>query len=120
MKFRYGTQEHLPVWTVLSELFLDTSFDEADYDRIAEVLRRSPFRLSELERILREEVSPAFAGNLLSVAGEWERWSQEEVQTIMQQSLELQSATGWRAWIRKRLVRRIIPDDWHPIADRLK
>lgn len=112
-------QRRLPVWTVLSELFLDTSFDDADYDRIAAALLRSPYRPAEIEQILRYEVSPAFSGNLLSIAGEWERWSEEEVEEIMQRWFDRLSAKGWLAWIKARLTARVIPADWHPIAARL-
>jgi len=76
-------QQRLPVWTILSDLFLDTLFDDADYDRIAAVLLRSPYKRTEIEQILRREVSPAFAGNLFSIAGEWERWSEDEVKEVM-------------------------------------
>ena len=112
-------QQRLPVWTVLSELFLDTSFDDADYDRMAAALLRSPIKHSEIEQILRHEVSPAFASNLFSIAGEWERWSEAEVQSIMERWIDRQSAKGWVAWIRARLSVRIVPEDWHPIAARL-
>jgi hypothetical protein len=112
-------QQRLPVWTVLAELFLDTSFDDADYDRIAAVLRKSPYQLTEIEQILRNEVSPAFSGNLLSIAGEWARWTEEEVKEVMERWLVRQSAKGWTAWIKTRFTARVVPMDWHPIAARL-
>ncbi|BAK65353.1 hypothetical protein SLG_06780 [Sphingobium sp. SYK-6] len=112
-------EKRLPVWTVLSELFLDTSFDDADYDRIATVLNESPYRKSELEHILREEVSPAFGGNLFSIAGEWAPWSKDEVQAIMEKSLRQTSSSGLLSWVRKRMTPRPLPHDWHSIASRL-
>ncbi|TDW61588.1 hypothetical protein EDF57_109146 [Novosphingobium sp. PhB55] len=75
----FELDERLPVWTALSELYLDTSFDEADAARIAARLRQSPFSRSEIEWILRHEVTPAFAANLRSVAGEWVPWTPQEV-----------------------------------------
>lgn len=120
MSLQSETQKRLPVWTVLSELFLDTSLDERDYDRIAEVLSRSAFSRAEIERILRDEVSPAFVRNLFSVAGEWQPWSEDEVHAIMERSLEQQSSKGWRAWIKRRMALRMIPSEWHLIAARLE
>ena len=60
-----------PVWIALSELFLDTTLDSADIDRIAKTLAGSPYSLDELDRILLWEVYPACRSNLLSIAGEW-------------------------------------------------
>ena len=60
-----------PVWGALSELFLDTSFDASDKDRIAGILAQSPYNVSDLEHILLWEVGPACRHNLFSIAGEW-------------------------------------------------
>jgi hypothetical protein len=60
-----------PVWSALSELFLDTSLDSGDLNRIAGTLASSPYSLEELDQILLWEVYPACRGNLLSMAGEW-------------------------------------------------
>jgi hypothetical protein len=109
----------LPVWTALSELFLDTSFDAADHDRIAEALRSSPYDRAELEAILRLEVSPAFSVNLLSVAGEWVPWTQDEVLDIMTRFFERRAGNGLRARLRRRLSVKTVPDDWDAIASRL-
>jgi hypothetical protein len=59
-----------PVWSALSELFLDTSLDSSDYERLAARLARSPYSLEELDRILLWEVYPACRSNLVSIAGE--------------------------------------------------
>ena len=48
-----------PVWSPLSELFLDTTLDSGDLDRLAEALARSPYSLTELDEILLWEVYPA-------------------------------------------------------------
>ena len=60
-----------PVWSVLSELFLDTSLDSDDLDRIAKSLAQSPYTLADLDRILLWEVYPACRSNLVSLFGEW-------------------------------------------------
>lgn len=61
----------LPVWSIFSNIFLDTWFDDETYDRWAEQLDNSGYSIPQLETIMREEVAPAFCFNLLSVAGEW-------------------------------------------------
>ena len=73
----------LPVWTALSELFLDTELQEDDHRRIAAVLAASPYTAKELDEILRCEVTPVLKPNLLCVAGEWagfdQSWLQEQL-----------------------------------------
>ena len=99
-------EERMPVWTALSTLFLDTEQTDADIASIARCLRDSPYDPDELERILREEVSPAFSANLLSVAGEWAGWSDEDVREIMTRSLR--RSRGIRRFFRVRMI----PDEW--------
>ena len=60
-----------PVWSALSELFLDTSHSSGDLDRIAKTLAMSPYSLEELDTILLWEVYPPCRSNLFSIAGEW-------------------------------------------------
>lgn len=60
-----------PVWSALSELYLDTELEEADWERLAAVLVRSGYSLGQLEEILYRELHPVLHRNLLSVAGEW-------------------------------------------------
>jgi hypothetical protein len=55
----------------MSDMFLDTELDEADFNRIAATLAASPYSLDELDDILWAEVYPACYGNLLLSAGEW-------------------------------------------------
>ena len=98
--------ERMPVWAALSQLFFDTEQTEADIACIAGQLRQSPYNADELHRILRNEVAPAFSANLLSVAGEWAGWSEEDVREIMTHSL-LRSR-GIRRFFRPRIV----PKEW--------
>lgn len=120
MPLPFDMQDRLPVWTALSELFLDTSFDEADHERIAAALRRTRYNRAEIDRILREEVSPAFSANLFSIAGEWVQWSDEEVQTIMLRWHHRQDRLGWLGRVKAWLTPRVIPSDWTVIAAKLE
>ncbi len=69
----------LPVWSVLSDTFLDTELDEHHYFRIAEMITDAGYSKEELETIYRCEVEPAFSFNLLNPAGEWAGWPEEFV-----------------------------------------
>lgn len=60
-----------PVWAALSEVWLDNELDDAQRERLAEELARSPFDERELRAIHAHEVARALASNLDSVAGEW-------------------------------------------------
>ncbi|QJU58001.1 hypothetical protein HL653_09505 [Sphingomonas sp. AP4-R1] len=119
MNFQSLMDERLPVWTALSELFLDTELQEDDIARIVAVLARSPYSSREVEAILKNEVSPAFAANLLSIAGEWQPWPEAQVREIMERSIRMALSTNFFDRIRSSLKRRIIPPEWHRIAVQL-
>jgi hypothetical protein len=76
-------QGRMPVWNALSELFLDTELQDADYLRIAKVLALSPYSNADLWEILRFEVYPPCRLNLLCVAGAWgtfgDEWIMERI-----------------------------------------
>jgi hypothetical protein len=76
-------EKRRPVWIALSELFLDTSFDDQDIARIAEQLAVSPYSLEDLDSILLSEVYPACRTNLYSITGEWAgfntEWLEQEI-----------------------------------------
>ena len=113
-------EARMPVWCVLSDLFLDTSFEDADYDRMAQALCRSPYTTAELEQILRNEVSPVFAWNLFDIAGEWAGWSEEDVRRLMSQWFEKAASKSPTARLKVRAAPRMVPDNWGPLAERLE
>ena len=63
-----------PVWSALSELFLDTRLLSSDRDRIATALATSPYTIEQLDGILLWEVYRACWSNVFSLAGEWARF----------------------------------------------
>ena len=69
--------ERMPVWSALSEFFLDDELYRDDHRRIASVLARSRYTEEELFGILRHEVYPACSLNLACVAGAWGTWGDE-------------------------------------------
>ena len=60
-----------PVWLALSEFYLDTELQPADFARIRAVFAQSGYSEQEIRQIDYEEVGPLLYPNLLSVAGEW-------------------------------------------------
>ena len=61
----------LPVWTALSEIYLDTELSPDQLELLAKTLAASPYSRDELEHILLAELHPVLAMNLLAVAGVW-------------------------------------------------
>jgi hypothetical protein len=108
-------ETRLPVWTALSELFLDTELQDDDYARIAAVLGRSGLPHERLQAILNYEVAPVFAFNLVDLAGEWTPWSEEEVLEIMSAPRRESVLTWMGAW----RTRRYLTSQWLKIASHL-
>lgn len=69
----------LPVWAAMSRVFLDTELSERDYAAIAAAIDQAGFTAVEARAIFKDEVAPAFAGNLRTVAGEWAGWPDDFV-----------------------------------------
>lgn len=69
------------VWTALAELFVARELQDYDYESIAETLRASTLTSSEMLDVLRDEVAPAFMGNLsgFNPVPEMESWSEDDV-----------------------------------------
>ncbi|QNN69364.1 DUF7079 family protein [Thermomonas carbonis] len=63
-----------PLWIALSELYLDT---EPDWERVASICAASPFDISELRRILFDEVHPIVHSNLWAAAGVWDGFNED-------------------------------------------
>jgi len=67
----------MPVWSALSEFFLDTSHDRDDREHIAAALAASHYSRRELEYIFVAEVRRALWPELLSIAPEWSGYPPE-------------------------------------------
>jgi hypothetical protein len=109
----------LLVWCALSRLFLDTDLQPQDYASIAARLRDSGYSPDALYRILRDEVAPAFAPNLASVAGAWAGWSEDTVRFIMLRSLRSDDRPLARLWRWWRTPRRHVDCEWNKLAPHL-
>ncbi len=102
------------VWIALSELFIDNQLTSSDKKRLAEKLRKSGYLLTEIEKILEEEVLPTFSSNLVATTGNWNGWSDEEVQrkVIERLAVGVNSSMNW--W-RKLYVKFMISQSWKEI-----
>ena len=109
----------LPVWHAFSDLFLDTELQAEDYRRIAAALRASGYTRAELRAILVDEVGPAFAFNLLDIAGEWSGWTEDAVREIMVRSLQSGARISPLTWLKKRFSRRHVAEAWATIEAHL-
>ncbi len=72
MIFDYSELERRkPVWSALSDLWLDSELTDDDLERIAAVMEQSDYTIDELREIYRFEEAPVVFMNLFQVAGEW-------------------------------------------------
>jgi hypothetical protein len=115
-----NTELHLrlPVWSALAELFADSELSTKDKQHLAIRLRESRYSVEEIELILRDEVFPTFGGNLLTTAGNWTGWSDEEVQQRVLQRLDRGVSESLQWWRRWRLT-SLVGHDWHEIKQRM-
>jgi hypothetical protein len=90
-----------PVWLALSEFYLDTELQPADFERIRAVFDQSGYSEQEIRQIDYDEVGPLLYPNLLSVAGEWIAFEE----TTLLDSLA-------RRAIKRGRLRRLPPFRW--------
>jgi hypothetical protein len=74
-----------PVWDAISEFYLDTELGADDLERIANVLRSSPYSEAELDHIMFGEVFPILIPNMWSVAGAWAGFDLDSLQAAILQ-----------------------------------
>lgn len=113
-------EKRLPVWHALSDIFLDTELQPEDYCRIAAVLRSSGYSTVELRTIFEGEVAPAFAFNMVDVAGEWTSWTEAGVREIMLRSFERKRNVPPVPWLKRRIYRRHVAQEWSKLEQLLE
>ncbi|MXO50992.1 hypothetical protein GRI42_06715 [Erythrobacter gaetbuli] len=106
----------LTAWTALANLFLDTEHTEEIRHCLARDLRETGYSLAELEAILRNEIAPVFGGNLLSMAGEWALWGEDEIEPIMRRDFLGRSRLTFGQWLKGRLAYPLAATEWNRIA----
>jgi hypothetical protein len=100
----------VPVWSALADLFLDTQFDQPQYERIADICRKAGYPKEELREIFFREVAPAFAFNLFDIAGEWAGWPDDFVQSKILRELK-PSRRIWRTF-KAAIMRHHMQKEW--------
>src|SRR6185503_6023697 len=80
-------EERRPVWSALSNLFLDTDTSLLS-DYMVRILSASPYSVEELNEILIDEVYPACHWNLFSVAGEWAGFDEDVLERRITRRLD--------------------------------
>lgn len=85
-------EERKPIWIELSELYLDTELQEANFRYIAFKIIKSPYSLDEVKEINKFEIFPILYSNLVSVAGEWAGFNEDWLVNTIVGSLAKRSA----------------------------
>ena len=112
-------ERRAPLWSALTELFLDTELTDDDIDRIATTIAQSGWSARDAEAILASEIAPAFFWNLLSATGEWAGWSDATVQAIVLRRLARSRPRRWLDTVFARLARRRYAAEWRQVVDRM-
>ena len=106
----------------LSDFFLDVEYDQETLDMMAGVCERLHMPLSSLDKIFRYDVFPLLWSNLLSVAGEWIGFDEDElVRDIERQRAAppglLRRFAQWLLWL---ALGHTITEPWEYIKARLR
>ena len=108
----------LPAWCALSELFVDTEFDDDQARSIARQLLDTGFDAASLDAMLRHEVAPVFVRNTFT--GNWTGWKPEEVREMVLDHLRRRER--WPARMTAPLLKRFdrmmlsaFEEDWQRV-----
>ena len=89
----HNIEQRRPIWTALSEFYLDTELQDSDFRQIAFTILESPYSLEEVKAINKYEVFPILQANLLSTAGEWagfdENWLVDKITSRLNNKTKL-------------------------------
>ncbi|ESS70295.1 hypothetical protein MGMO_124c00260 [Methyloglobulus morosus KoM1] len=100
-------QRRKPLWTALSELWLDTEIDTVDIQRIVQVVAGSSYSVAKLNEIYLYEVAPVVGANLLIPAGAWQGFDEEWLHTEARKRAESRSL--WlRFWVWSDFGRKLM------------
>lgn len=83
------------LWYLLSDLYLDTEFDERDAKYMASEILKSGVDVETIEKILFDEVHPVLCWNLMTVAGEWQGFKREFVTEMVLSNLRSEPPKSW-------------------------
>jgi hypothetical protein len=106
-------EERMPVWSALSELFLDTELQPHDIERISNQLAESTYTTERIEEILRIEVTPPLKWNRMVVAGEWAFFDEDFLRERISPRIDR------KPFLRFPVI-GFIQQDWRKIQARIK
>lgn len=99
---RDDIENRVPVWVACSDLYLDNDPGEIGLRSIARACASSPYSGPDLDRIMFNEVWPAFSANLHSVAGNWSGWDESFVKERVLDAYRSRWRLPWRLHPLKR------------------
>ena len=88
------------IWQVISEFYLDTELEGADYKYIAKVLKKTNYSIQELKEIDLYEVFPILQINLLGIAGEWAGFEENWLHKVCYRNYQRKSNKLFRIFVR--------------------
>lgn len=91
-------QNKTKIYILLSEFYLDTELDENSIKRIIDDLKKENLSLTEILEINKKDVYPVLAYNLISVAGIWQGFDENELIKEIDKYLK---KNMWRKFISK-------------------
>ena len=116
--------ERLPVWSVLSEFWLDNELQETDYVYIAEILKASFYTEEEIWQICIYEVAPAVSDNLRVLpGGVWTgfnlEWLREAIIKKSDSPLAYLNPSLWKRYKGMRYGSFLKSSGWQKVVENL-
>ncbi|KAK7427289.1 hypothetical protein QQZ08_006225 [Neonectria magnoliae] len=107
---------------LLSNLFLDTELTQTHIDSMARDLHPLGLTVDHLDGLLRRDVFPALYPNLLSVAGEWSGFDNDDLIRRINDSRArgkgmLQSLSGSAAWV---VLSGSVTSTWDKVKEQIE
>ena len=107
-----------PVWSVLSEFWLDDQLSETDENRIAEILLHSCYSLAEIDRVLWHEVAPVVFLNCYVAAGAWGMFDEDWLHSQTKRRAECNDwfvRVLFELRIGKKIMSMASPESWKQV-----
>lgn len=110
-------QRRKPVWTALSELWLDIELDDRSLSYIAKIMHESGYSIEELKQIYLHEVAPVVYGNMLTVTGAWSGFDQDWLHDEIVRALSKRGRfAAWRLKQMRGLMTYATEEHWNTLV----
>ncbi len=116
--------KRLPVWSALSEFWLDNELQKTDYDAISEILKASFYTEEEIWQICIYEVAPAVSDNLRVLpGGVWTgfdlEWLRDAIIKKSNSPLAYLNPSLWKRYKGMRYGSFLKSLGWHKVVENL-